>query len=52
MDFDGKTIKEFKLLTEKGEVTFNSGNLTSGIYFYGLFIEGKPLEIKKMIVAK
>jgi photosystem II stability/assembly factor-like uncharacterized protein len=34
------------------KVTFNGGNLSSGIYFYKLFAGNKAVDIKKMILIK
>lgn len=34
------------------EINFNAQNLTSGIYFYSLSIDGKPVETKKMMLVK
>ncbi len=34
------------------ELNFNAQNLTSGIYFYSLSIDGKPVETKKMMLVK
>ena len=34
------------------EVTFNAGNLASGMYFYKLNVEGKFNSVKKMLLVK
>lgn len=54
-DITGKLIKV--LLNENlnsGEyrVTFDGSNLSSGIYFYSLFAEGKRIDTKSMVLLK
>jgi hypothetical protein len=34
------------------EVRFEGGNLSTGVYFYTLFVDGQKKDIKKMIVIK
>jgi photosystem II stability/assembly factor-like uncharacterized protein len=34
------------------EVKFDASNLTSGIYFYSLFVDGKLIDAKKLILIK
>jgi hypothetical protein len=33
-------------------VDFDAGNLSSGIYFYTLYINGRVLDTKKMMLIK
>ncbi|MCE1165687.1 MAG: T9SS type A sorting domain-containing protein, partial [Bacteroidetes bacterium] len=33
-------------------VLFDGGNLSSGIYFYTMFVDGKTIDSKKMILIK
>lgn len=54
-DITGREV--IKLVNEKQqsgtyEVTFDAGNLSSGIYFYSLYIEGNFTAIKKMALIK
>jgi len=54
-DINGKEIST--LIKErknagKYSVSFNGGNLTSGIYFYALFADGKRIDTKKMLMIK
>ncbi len=50
--------REMKTLVNKKqkhgvyEVTFNGNNLSSGIYFYSLFIEGTLIKTRKMVMIK
>lgn len=34
------------------EVNFDAGNLSSGIYFYSLYLNGKIIDTKKLILLK
>lgn len=52
MDFEGKQIKDYRLIEPMGEIRFNGSGYPSGIYFYGLFVDNELLDIKKMIIAK
>ena len=52
-DLSGREISTFNLSkTSKGEHTIqiNRDTLASGMYFYALFINGKKIDAKKMIV--
>jgi photosystem II stability/assembly factor-like uncharacterized protein len=54
-DITGREI--IKLVNDKQqsgtyELTFDAGSLSSGIYFYSLYIEGKFTAIKKMVLIK
>lgn len=54
-DIQGKeiaTLVNQKLLPGNYETNFNGINLHSGIYFYSLIIDGKPVDTKKMIFVK
>ena len=52
LDFNGQQIRELRINETTGEVRFNGSGYPSGIYFYGLFVDGELLDIKKMIIAK
>lgn len=46
----GETVKEISLSGATGKATFNAGDLTSGIYFYSLVVNGNSVATKKLIV--
>lgn len=49
-DVTGKEVSSIvneKLNTGEYEIIFNAGNLSSGVYFYSLIIEGKVIDTKK-----
>jgi hypothetical protein len=46
----GETIKKICLSGSTGKVSFNAGDLTSGIYFYSLVVNGNSVATKKLIV--
>ena len=52
LDFNGQQIKDFRIQESIGEVRFNGTGYPAGIYFYGLFVDGELLDIKKMIIAR
>ncbi len=47
-----EVLMEQDMNTGEHEVSFYGENLTSGIYFYQLHINGDPIESKKMILLK
>jgi len=47
-----ETLVNEKLSPGEYEVTFDGGILSSGIYFYSLFADGKLIDTKKMIILK
>lgn len=49
-DVFGKQIELFKVKSNSNEVLFRKGDLSSGIYFYKLVVDGKPIATKKMII--
>lgn len=54
-DVTGKEVSSIvneKLNTGEYEIIFNAGNLSSGVYFYSLIIEGKAIDTKKMMLLK
>lgn len=54
-DIAGKEIKTLvnkKQSSGTYEVTFDGNNLSSGIYFYSLFVEGARIDTKKMVLIK
>ncbi|MBV6477732.1 MAG: Ycf48-like protein [Ignavibacteria bacterium] len=46
------TLIEQSLLPGVYETTWNAGGNSSGVYFYSLMIDGKEMDIKKMILIK
>ena len=54
-DLSGRTIKRIKILLRKGvnEVSFNHGyGSLHGVYVYTLFIDGLPVQSRKMVLGK
>lgn len=52
-DLNGKMIKSISLTSRgNGAITLNSGTLAAGSYNYTLWVEGKQVDSKKMIIAK
>ena len=47
----GQLLNNLPLDVEgEGSIDFGSGTLPSGVYFYSLFVEGKKIDTKRMIV--
>lgn len=51
-DNSGKTVKQMQLVKGAGNINIDASALTSGTYNYSLFVDGKLVESKKMVVAK
>ncbi len=52
-DTNGKLMKRFEnIMAGFGTVTLQSGELTAGTYTYSLFIDGKLIDTKSMILTK
>jgi len=49
---NGNRIKSFNLTNGINNVTISAASLSSGQYVYSLFIDGKNIESKKMILTK
>lgn len=52
---DGKLVKNIdagRRANGLNTINFNAGNLTSGVYFYRLTVDGKPTKANKMILLK
>ncbi len=51
-DMNGKEVKKFKII-QKGNnsITISTNELPTGMYFYTLFIDGKDIDTKKMILT-
>jgi len=50
-DLSGKELKKYQA-AGKGKVTVTSETLVSGMYLYGLVIDGKQIDVKKMTLTK
>jgi hypothetical protein len=52
-DMSGKMIKSISLSSRgTGEVSLNGGTLAAGSYNYTLWVEGKQIDSKKMVISK
>jgi hypothetical protein len=52
-DNSGKTIKQISLSNEQhGSINIKAGTLASGSYNYSLYVDGKLIDTKKMVLAK
>ena len=52
-DASGRTMKTMTLTSRgAGEISLNSGTLAAGTYNYTLWVDGKQVDSRKMIVAK
>jgi hypothetical protein len=49
---NGIQIKSFDLTSGINDITISAGSLSSGEYVYSLFIDGKNIDSKKMILTK
>ena len=51
-DVYGKKLKQISLNTKgKGTLNVDTSGLAAGTYSYTLFVDGKIIETKKMVVA-
>ena len=49
----GKVLKEIKLTSKgKGSLQLDASTLASGAYQYSLYIDGKLVDTKQMLLAK
>jgi len=51
-DLTGKMIESYRLNDNNGELRINVTNLISGTYLYDLLIDGRQIDLKKMVVIK
>ena len=53
-DMEGSPVEDIRLGDQKGanQVEFQTQGLASGTYLYSLFVDGKFVETKKMMIAK
>jgi hypothetical protein len=48
----GQEIKTWLLVNQSGTVTVHSGTLAAGVYDYVLWVDGKKVQTKQMIIAR
>jgi trimeric autotransporter adhesin len=50
---NGRLVEEVSI-TERGEtaIQFNTNNLSAGVYYYSLLLDGKTIDTKKMVLVK
>jgi len=52
-DIVGRTIKQFTLSSAaSGSININAGTLAQGTYVYSLYIDGKFIDSKRMVITK
>ncbi len=52
-DISGKTIQQFAInATGAGAINIRAGSLSSGTYTYSLWVDGRQVNTKKMIITK
>lgn len=51
-DRNGNALKQVNLSNNKGTITVDAAILTSGAYQYSLYVDGKLIDSKQMIIAK
>jgi len=53
-DMEGSPVKDLQLGNQHGpnQVEFQTNSLASGMYLYSLFVDGKFVDTKKMIIAR
>ncbi len=49
-NLQGKVVQRYPLATTNGILTINANDFNNGAYIYSLFVNGKLLESKKMII--
>jgi len=51
-DKSGKALKEINISAGKGSINVDASTLASGAYQYSLYVDGKRIDTKQMILAK
>lgn len=51
-DMHGRNIRTYNLATGENTLTIVKEDLTPGIYSYGLIVDGKTIEYKKMVITQ
>jgi|KBSMisStandDraft_5_1062788.scaffolds.fasta_scaffold1599604_2 hypothetical protein len=49
---NGNSLKQIEILANKGPVNIEAATLSPGAYQYSLYIDGRLIAIKEMILAK
>jgi hypothetical protein len=49
---DGQILNTFKVSNGVGQILISGGTLAAGTYFYQLYIDGKMIDSKKMVLLK
>jgi hypothetical protein len=53
VDNGGKVLKEVNVSAKgKGSLQFDASMLTSGAYTYSLYVDGRLIDTKKMVLTK
>jgi hypothetical protein len=51
-DIYGRTISEYALISGENTLEINSDKLVPGVYSYGLIVNDKIIEFKKMVITQ
>ena len=51
-DKNGNALKQFSVSQNKGSITVDASTLSSGAYQYSLYVDGKLIATKEMILSK
>ena len=51
-DLTGKLLQSYKLITGNNTILMDVSMLSNGIYMYKIFINGKQVDYKKLVIAK
>ena len=51
-DKSGKVLKEASLSNSKGSIQLTASTLSSGTYQYSLYVDGRLIDTKQLVVAK
>ncbi|MEO0584744.1 MAG: tail fiber domain-containing protein, partial [Bacteroidota bacterium] len=51
-DMQGKQVKAYEGLNERGEVEILGSSLDAGMYLYSLIVDGQEMDTKRMILTK
>lgn len=51
-DLNGRLVQSFILSAPEGLVTINAADFPSGIYIYDLLVNGRQMDVKRMVLSK
>ena len=51
-DLNGRLVQSFALSAPEGFVTINAADFPSGIYIYDLLVNGRQIDVKRMVLSK